>query len=56
MWRAQRDSNPQSSPSEGDALSSSAMGTRHNYIFFALKCKYRQGSLFTFFPLRHLPQ
>ena len=26
-WRAQRDSNPQSSPSEGDALSSSAMGT-----------------------------
>ena len=56
MWRAQRDSNPQSSPSEGDALSSSAMGTRHNYIFFALKCKYGQGSLFTFFPLRHLPQ
>jgi hypothetical protein len=32
------------------------MGTRHNYIFFALKCKYGQGALFTFFPLRHLPQ
>ena len=26
-WRAQRDSNPQSPPSEGGALSSSAMGT-----------------------------
>ncbi len=37
LWRAQRDSNPQSPPSEGGALSNYAMGTANLIISISTK-------------------